>query len=78
MFALSSLHRMGDLLWLLQITADEWTFIGGTPEKGWVALRIGVVQPVGISTSLPQMSYESPTGEVLHELNNCLLFSATL
>jgi hypothetical protein len=32
--ALSSLHRMGDFLRLLQTTAYEWTFLGGTPEKG--------------------------------------------
>ena len=30
----SSLHRMGDLLRLLQTTAGGWRFIGGTPERG--------------------------------------------
>lgn len=30
LFAPSSLHRMGDFVRLLQTTADEWRFIGGT------------------------------------------------
>jgi hypothetical protein len=43
LLALSSLHRMGDLLRSLQTTADGWRFIGGTPEKREVALAIEVV-----------------------------------
>ena len=34
---------MGDFLRLLQTTADEWPFIGGTPEKGELLMAYRVV-----------------------------------
>ena len=37
----------GGFLRLLQTTADEWTFIGGTPEKWEVVMGVRVVEGRG-------------------------------
>ncbi len=39
-------HRMGDLFRSLQTTADGWTFVGRTPEKGELLMAYRVVVPV--------------------------------
>ena len=63
---------MGDFLRLLQTTADELTFIGGTPEKWEVALGVRVVASGSLSAAWQlQLGQQNAKHHAVVESSRC-------